>query len=200
MRKMAMLMSLVASTVSWAGERGRTVTLCLAPHPEVDYGIQAFAQGYASRIYRAIGIELRWKHSCPKAERDAPGTSFAPNLTTLGIEWTPKAPATIPVAARAAARPFQSTGPRITLYLDRLRRVLEDRPLAAAVLGHILAHEIGHVLLGHNGHSLEGLMKALWSTTEQSGMLHRPMEFTAQQGEQLRQALDRRSMVVATGR
>jgi Zn-dependent protease with chaperone function len=198
MRKIAMLMSLVASTISWAGER--TVTICLAPHPEVNYTTQVLAQDYASRIYHAIGIELRWKSSCPQAEEDAPATPFAPNLTTLGIEWAPKAPATISPAARASAHPFQPTGPRITLYLDRLRPMLQERRLAAAVLGHVLAHEIGHVLLGHNGHAQEGLMKAIWSAAEQRAMLCRPMPFTTEQGEQLRQTLDRRPVVLVAAR
>lgn len=189
MRKTAVVMSLVASTISWADER--TVTLCLAPHPEVDYKIQALAQDYASRIYRSIGIELRWKSSCPEAEREAPATLFVPHLTTLGIEWAAKAPAMISPAARASARPFQSTGPRITLYLDHLKPVLQERHLAAAVLGHVLAHEIGHILLGHNGHADEGLMKATWSAAEQRAMLYRPMRFTVDQGEQLRRTLDR---------
>jgi hypothetical protein len=101
MRKIAMLMSLVASTMSGAG--ARTVTLCLAPHPEVNYTIQALAQDHASRIYHSISIELRWKSACPTTERDTPGTPSAPNLTTLRIEWAEKAPATIPMAARLGA-------------------------------------------------------------------------------------------------
>ena len=48
MRKMTMLMSLMASTISGAGEH--TVTICLSPRPEVNYMIQALAQDYASRI------------------------------------------------------------------------------------------------------------------------------------------------------
>jgi hypothetical protein len=198
MRKIAMLMSLVASTMSGAG--ARTVTLCLAPHPEVNYTIQALAQDYASRIYHSISIELRWKSACPPAERDTPGTPSAPNLPTLRIEWAEKAPATIPMAARASARPFQPTGPRITLYLDRLKPVLQERHLAAAVLGHVLAHEIGHILLGHNGHADEGLMKATWSAAEQRAMLYRPMRFTADQSEQLRRTLDRGPVVLAATR
>jgi DDE superfamily endonuclease len=55
--------------------------------------------------------------------------------------------------------------------------------LAAAVLGHVLAHEIGHILLGHNGHADEGLMKATWSAAEQRAMLYRPMRFPADQSE-----------------
>lgn len=198
MRSLAVLMGLVASTVTWAGER--TVVVCLAQNPEVDYRIQALAQSYANRIYHSIGIELRWKGSCKKAQRNAPGTPFAPNLDTLGLEWAPKAPAKIPPGARASAHPFQPTGTRITLYLDRLQPVLEDRPLSAAILGHVLVHEIGHVLLGYDGHAKEGLMKATWSEAEQYAMRCRPMPFTGKEGERLRQRLDRHSLVLTAAR
>jgi hypothetical protein len=161
--------------------------------------IQGLAQGYASRIYQSIGIELRWKSICSEAEWNAPGTQLIPNLVTIGIQWVPKAPAAIISAgARASARPFQPTGKRISLYVDRLMPILEDRYLASAVLGHVLAHEIGHVLLRDDNHSADGLMKAVWTTREQTAMLRQLMRFSEDQSERLRQVLDRRSVVLAS--
>ena len=55
MRKTVILMSLIASTMSWAGER--SVTVCLSPDSRVDYTVQVLAQGFATRVYRAIGME-----------------------------------------------------------------------------------------------------------------------------------------------
>jgi hypothetical protein len=43
-------------------------------------------------------------------------------------------------------------------------------------------------------------MKAMWSAAEQSRMLCRPMGFTGEEGERLRQRLDRRSLVLAATR
>jgi hypothetical protein len=90
----------------------------------VNYTIQVLAQGYASRIYHSIGIELRWKRSCPKIEWDNPDTAFTAGLTTSGIEWAGKAPLRMQPGAWASARPFQRTGNRITLYLDQLTDLL----------------------------------------------------------------------------
>jgi hypothetical protein len=104
-----------------------------------------------------------------------------------------------PIRALAAARPFQPTGNRITLYLDRLEGILENGP-SAAVLGHVLAHEIGHVLLGHNGHSNEGLMKANWSQAEFAAMPYRLMKFTAYQAEELNATLDHSRVTLALAR
>jgi hypothetical protein len=198
MRSLMVLIGLMASTVSWAGER--TVIVCLTQTPEVEFRIQALAQGYASRIYHSVGIGLRWKAFCTEAERDAPGTAFDPNLATLGLEWAPEAPAKISRTALASARPFRPTGTRITLYLDRLQPVLEDHFLAPVILGHVFAHEIGHILLGSDGHAEEGLMKATWSPAEQYAIRCRPMLFTSDEGERMRQRLGRRPPVLTATR
>jgi hypothetical protein len=196
MRKTVILISVVASISVRASDR--TVTVCLAPQ-EVNFRTQVLAEGYASRIYHSIGINLRWKHSCTNAELNNPGTAFTANSIIIGIEWAANAPLTVPIRALAAARPFQPTGNRITLYLDRLKGLLENG-LAAAVLGHVLAHEIGHVLLGHNGHSNEGLMKATWSQAEMTAMPHRLMKFTAYQAEELNATLDHSRVTLALAR
>lgn len=196
MRNVPILTVLLVNTIGWAGER--KLTVCLPFYPAVNSSIQGLAKGYATHIYRSIGIELRWKSICSEAELNAPGSQFAPNLAIIGIGWASKAPGTIPTNARASARPFEPTGQRITLFLDRLSPTFDDRYLASAILGHVLAHEIGHVLLGHNGHSADGLMKAGWTADEQVGLLHRPMRFSEDQAERLRQVLDHRSTMLAS--
>lgn len=189
------LMGLLMSGLSWAGER--TVTVCFAPNPDFNYRMQSLAQGYTNRVYRAIGVRLQWKHSCNESERNAPGTRVAPNLATISVEWVLRAPASVSPSAYAAAHPFQYTGTRISLYADRLTPALEEPGHAAAILGHVLAHEIGHVILGHNGHAETGLLKANWSAAEQLGMLYRPLQFTIVQAQTIREALDRRSTEIA---
>lgn len=192
------LMTYLATALSCAGER--TVTICFNGSPDIDYKIQALAQGYATRIYGSIGIKLHWKTTCSEAEWNVPGTEAAPNLVTIGIAWAPKAPRTIPPGARASARPFQATGERVSLYLDRIKPVLEQRELAGAILGHILAHEIGHVLMGHNAHTSHGLMKGLWNNVELAEMLRRPMQFSPEDAAQMHRRLDRPLGLIAASR
>src|SRR4051794_18878419 len=83
MQKMLVLASLVASTTALAG--ARDVTVCLPWDHEVNRPTQALAQECATRIYRSIGIDLRWKRSCADDEYNAPGTQWAPNLAMIGI-------------------------------------------------------------------------------------------------------------------
>jgi len=194
MTNATMLLGFVLSTSSWAGER--SLTVCLAPSQTVEYDqILAQAKGYAMRLYRLIGVDLRWKATCSSTELETPGTLSAPNLSTIGVEWAAIAPATLPAGARASAHPFQATGIRITLYQDRIFLLVKENHRGAAVLGHVLAHEIGHVLLGHNAHGRKGLMQPAWSNLEQSAMRCTPMAFTTEEAESIRRRLDNRMML-----
>ena len=184
---MMILAGVIARPLSWAADR--SLTACLPSHPQVDRKLQSVAQEYASRIYQSVGVDLRWKGNCREADIEAPATPFAPNLTAIGMAWAEHAPAGASPNALAAALPFQPSGVRITLYLERLRPLLSEPAKAAAVLGHVLAHEIGHVLLGHAGHARKGLMKAAWNVWEEAGMRFRPLQFSPDDAAIIRQNL-----------
>lgn len=191
MTNATVLLGFVLSTSSWAGDR--SITICLAPSLDVEYDqILAQAKGYATRLYRSIGVDLRWKTTCSTTELETPGTLSEPNLSTIGVEWAATAPLTLQAGARASARPFQTTGIRVILYQDRIMPLLQERPRGSAVLGHVLAHEIGHVLLGHTAHGRKGLMQPAWSNLEQSAMRRTPMAFTSEEAESIRRRLDNR--------
>jgi hypothetical protein len=171
-------MVLAGAPATWASERHLTV--CMPLSPELDFKTVITAQGYATRIYSAIGVNLRWKGSCTEAELSAPG------MITLGVEWAAKAPVAASPMAQAVAYPLRSSGTRITLYKDRLSSLIQRNPIfAAPVLGHVLAHEIGHVLLRSSQHSSEGLMKSFWCAQEQSDMRRRFLRFTESETAQI---------------
>ncbi len=54
----------------------------------------------------------------------------------------------------------------------------EERRLAHALLGHVLAHEIGHLLLRSNSHSVSGIMSARWTGEELRRLSEGAMFFT----------------------
>ena len=192
MTKTTLLLGFLISTTAWASER--TLTVCLAPSPKVeDDQTLARAKDYATRLYRPIGVDLRWKSKCSQARLQASGTLEAPNLTTLGIEWAATHPANVAADAFASARPSQPTGMRITLYKDRVASLGRDNNQAAAVLGHVLAHEIGHILLGRFAHAREGLMQANLGPSPQSTMQWRLLSFTPEEAESIRNRLDGRT-------
>ena len=171
-----LLISLSEGALTWAGEL--ELTACLPQSTAIPSQTLMTAQGYATRIYQQIGVDLRWQVRCKAAERNAPGTTTSPNLRALGMDWAPHAPDTIGPHARASAYWFRPTGTRVVLYLDRIQPLLLLHPNAAgALLGHILAHEIGHVLLQNPRHTEDGLMKASWTGYDESGMRVRPLTF-----------------------
>lgn len=47
------------------------------------------------------------------------------------------------------------------VFYDRIAQIAPG-PHAAALLGHVMAHEIGHLLLGPGRHSDAGIMKTKW--------------------------------------
>ena len=54
-----------------------------------------------------------------------------------------------------------------TIYLDRVAALAQAAGAnVATLLGFAIAHEIGHLLIGSDGHSLRGLMRAVWSRDE----------------------------------
>lgn len=187
-RLLPILATLTLSHMGWAADR--TVTVCLGPAPQIEFRLQFLAKDYASRVYQSISVQLRWKYSCTEAEWNAPAAPSSRNLKVIGIEWEREAPPSASRTVYAVARPYQPTGTRITLYLDRLAPVLPEPKRAAAVLGHVLAHELGHILLAHDGHTETGLMKARWSIDEQRDMVDHPMHFTSSEADTIRQTLD----------
>jgi hypothetical protein len=62
----------------------------------------------------------------------------------------------------------------------------EDRVHMPEFLGNVLAHELAHALQGVARHSLEGLMKAVWSARDYAEMVSGPLAFTAEDVELLR--------------
>ena len=191
MKKLIALFACSLTNPGWAQQR--SLTACMAPNPSLEQGqTLSLAKGYATRLYRTIGVDLRWKNTCSPAELEAPGTTLSPNLTTVGIGWALTAPSSLAPGAFAAARPYLSTGTRITVYQDRLARPMQDHNRTAAVLGHVLAHELGHVLLGHSGHARAGLMQPHWSNLDQSAMQYNLLPFSPEDGETIRTRMDLR--------
>ena len=62
---------------------------------------------------------------------------------------------------------------------DRVEAMLAENPnTTAALLVHVLAHEIAHVLTQATDHSDAGILKGRWSPTEIRAMSSAPLRFT----------------------
>jgi hypothetical protein len=135
------------------------------------------AEGVATRIYSAIGVQLRWRTSSPSEAGCA--KVVMRRIILVRLSW--ETPADYHPGAMAIAFPYNAAGTCLTVFVDRIEPMVNAAPItAASVLGHVLAHEIGHVLEGFTRHAESGLMRAHWSDSEMRALPHRLMEFSSQ--------------------
>jgi hypothetical protein len=96
-----------------------------------------------------------------------------PKSTTLGV-----------------SQPLAREGLNVRVFDDRIQdAAMRENRTHAAVLAHVIAHEIGHVLLRTNGHNPRGLMSSPWTDFEYGNILRGLMFFTADQSKTMRMAL-----------
>lgn len=163
--------------------RAADVTVYQTGDGVVDNPVRRAAMYQASRIFAGIGIRLEWKG-------DRPGG--AANPAAVVVQYTMRSPGHS--GALGLARPF-GTNKIVTVMYDRIFDATAANPRhRAAVLAHVLAHEIGHALIGNDAHSPEGIMKAQWTTEDYSRMVFRPMQFMPEDGVIIQRRLRRYSV------
>src|SRR5262249_33672461 len=135
---------------------------------------QAFyhAQGVAAGIYSQIGVKLRWRRAGAQPPKSR-------TTCTIAVAFSWKTPPNWHPGAMAFSNPFALDGAAVTVFMDRLAPMVNDNPMAAAILlGHVLAHEMGHILQGIMRHSDTGVLKERWSETEIRRMQVERLRFT----------------------
>jgi len=77
-----------------------------------------------------------------------------------------------------------------TVYYDSAQMLVkttsESESYLPVVLAGLMAHEIGHLLLGENQHTVSGIMKARWEIQQIQLLTKGALQFTPQQGVQMR--------------
>jgi hypothetical protein len=158
--------------------RGADATLWITGEEVLPLPVRWAATDQATKMFAAIGVRLKWKthHRADPDDAMAIQLRFIANM--------PGHP-----GAMAFAAPFEAV-PVVTVMYDRIRFNTERVPeVRAALLAHVLAHEIGHVLMKTDGHSAAGIMKTHWSGIECQGMAHRPLAFLPDDADMIRRAL-----------
>jgi hypothetical protein len=98
-----------------------------------------------------------------------------------------QAPPSATSLALAGAQPYTSSGTLISIYEDRVQRLLATLPSVSQVLlAYVLAHELGHVLMGSDYHADAGIMKAQWSAADYAAMRGRALRFTESDSDRIR--------------
>ena len=97
----------------------------------------------------------------------------------------------------AAGRAFldpDETGHLADVYVQSVQDVADrHRGDTAALLGHVLAHELGHLILGP-GHTSSGIMRAVWTARDFGDLQKGWLQFTDHERRRIRGAVRRTSL------
>jgi hypothetical protein len=159
-----------------AGQNGAKIVEVIVPVVNSQSMNRALnrAEGIAADIFSQIGLQVRWRlrESQPRGRRTEP-------IRPILVVFSWNTPDNLHPGAMAFSQPYAVGGASITVFMDRLEPMGGSNPTTtAALLGHVLAHEMGHVLQGTEHHSASGVLKARWSQAEIQKMASEPLRFT----------------------
>jgi hypothetical protein len=164
------------------------------------------AQGEMTRIYREIGIDIRWQNprlASDQSESPVDGSRADPTILpreTLIIVVRSNSASTetnFPQNVVGTASGTADERGRVAyVFYDRMDQFrMEQSPsiYRAKLLGHLMAHEVGHLLLPIQAHSSRGLMRAHWDRDDLELAQEGRLRFTDEQANLIRSKLSRRA-------
>jgi hypothetical protein len=142
----------------------------------------AKAQLIATGMFSAVGVRIDWRRpgSCPSA--------------AIRIDFSYLTDPALMPGSLAYARLYE--GIHIVIFYDRIQQ--RNRP--AAVLAHVMVHEIAHILQGEYRHSESGIMKATWGPEDFAEMAFRPLAFTPEDVDLIYRGLEARELRIPSVR
>jgi hypothetical protein len=155
------------------------------------------AEQEAARIFRPARVEIVWMNCGEESVmedgvcREVPG----PNRFVLHIVPTGKTSTDLVFGVAFLGE--DGRGKYCNVFFDRIRDAHRDLGTSTSeLLGTVAAHELGHLLLGSHAHSQWGIMEPVWKEEafQQAGM--GTFLFTAEQGELMRERIEREGMVL----
>lgn len=154
----------------------------------------AAARSEAGGIFRSAGISLAWiECRVPGAHTGDPCTDtllVGRDLMLRLMDRAPESANRIVALGESMLDREQRGGVLMTIDLFPVRAVAGRTSISwTTLLGRAIAHEIGHLLLGSAQHPRLGLMRAMWSHDELSGLKPAHWGFSSREAAQMRQAL-----------
>jgi hypothetical protein len=143
------------------------------------------ARGKTTWMFARIGVQMRWRTGQPRAVPPNRGCE-AP----IAIQFEADVPARFLPGALAYALPYDQSGTRIRVFLNRIATGL-DRTSARSLLANVLSHEITHVIQGTSRHSDTGVMKAHFEKDDFQQMKFEPLPFASEDIELIHLGLAR---------
>ena len=176
---------LFRSTGVSAQPLGPELTVVLINYSEASDAVVTQARRETSRIFSQSGIRLTWTH-CPAVPK--PDSAFA-----CQGEPTP-GQIRVRILDRQLNNAFQDSvfGFAIapvfaSVYYESALRLAQTSSNSesdvSTILGCLIAHEIGHLLLGHNHHTVNGIMQARWEIKQIQQLTMGALAFTPEQSK-----------------
>jgi hypothetical protein len=166
-----------------------TIVLHVHNYARVPSAVLTRAEGEATRIYHALGVDLVWVDLSAPSAYPPPETlsTFHLTITILSDVMAGRKRAAGDVMGKAPGSPEKRGSLAYVLYA-RVALLAQGAPNYAEskILGHVMAHEMGHLLLPANSHSESGVMRADWDSRQLLRMVHGGLQFTPEQGELIR--------------
>ena len=181
------LMILAFATRAFAGEINPSpaFTVLVYNFRQVPSEILAKAKEEVDSILERAGVHAVWR-DCPTGDepcRKGTGTVFF-----LAVMAGPVQNRFLDtVAGHAVVADHLAV-----VYYDSLPRLANGRVSTsdtATILGCVIAHELGHLMLGARGHSITGIMQAVWDFEQTRRALMSQLSFLPEEGALLRAVL-----------
>ena len=209
----AVVLSFVSAAAAGSTRSHVTLTIHVYNYAEVSPQTLIQAEKVTARIFRKVGVEIRWLgsplnsankqknssdriwfHSSDIQLNILPGSmseSFGPSRDlgfAVGVGPNPEVAYVFYDRAEQLARQQMAE--------KRLREtstgIVERRANIGQILGHVIAHELGH-LLGLRSHARTGIMRADWNLTDLQDIAFGYFSFTPQQADVIRAEVRRRT-------
>lgn len=188
------LLGLAATLAAQMPEPKSKIQVLVYNYAGVPAETLARAEREATRIYSRTGIETEWL-DCPLTPDEAaqrPACQLPVTPTRLAVRILSRD------MGRRAGLSSSSFGSALfpeqggfgmiaQVCAECSEELAKGREaMHAAILGHVLAHELGHLLLGVGSHGATGLMHVPWHKKELERVVQGSLLFTSWEGDKMR--------------
>jgi hypothetical protein len=158
---------LLGTTRNSAGENP-CLSVFVYNDAQVSPGVLSKAELRAAMIFARAGLDIIWLNRAHEMSDHASSMSTIPAPDHLMLRITPHgASSTSNAVFGMAFLGPDGTGRYGDVFWERVQELHTSYQVdLARVLASVMAHEIGHLLLGSNGHSISGIMRARWESSE----------------------------------
>jgi hypothetical protein len=166
------------------------INLLVFDYSEVSPNVLAEAERETSRIFAQTGIQFAWVYCSPRPSPDSPsickGEPGTGEIRVRVLRRHLNYNFEDSVFGFAIAPTFASVYYESAQHL--VQTATDSESNIPTILGCLIAHEIGHLLLGHNQHTVSGIMQASWGITQIQQAMKGALGFSPQQAEHMRQS------------